>query len=271
MNFFQQIDGLREKAIVFFAILFLIFGGYFGYQEYRKKNIAEFDAEIIESDFERKIPSRCEGSEWVEFPKYEKVGNAEKFAKETVIKMANPERFTDEDGSVVLVTDDRYSLAFFADKRVRVEGWMIGSSGEKSAYVQKIRCVGEESREDVRLQRQRVMQYIADNINVLALEKNRESPWRVQTFYFVDNQDVYVEYESPASIMEEAPYDARLWLVRIKESDRNIPVIETLAYIEEDPEDPEKNRVKYGSDMYANVTGMTVYEFDEESQKWMLQ
>jgi len=93
----------------------------------------------------------------------------------------------------------------------------------------------------------------------------------VGTFYFVSDTDLYVEYESSSSIREEAPYDAKLWLIRASNLDRDIPHIESLAYISEDPEDPQKDVVKMGEDLYRNQDNMSVYEYSDESKDWVLQ
>jgi hypothetical protein len=154
------------------------------------------------------------------------------------------------------------------DREVRIEGYDMG---EKGKYVQKVKCVGEESDKDIQAERRKLMNYISDNLDSIALEKSSKSPWQINSFYFVNNSDLYVEYESPESLGEEAQYDGHLWLIRATKLDRSIPEIETLAYIQEDDEDPAMNVLKVGEDLYKDTINMTIYEYDEDVAQWVLQ
>jgi hypothetical protein len=116
-----------------------------------------------------------------------------------------------------------------------------------------------------------LMNYIKDNINTLALEKAPKNDWQVETYYFINDTDLYVQYETSGSFMEEAPYDSHLWLIRVSHVKSGVPAIETLAYIEEDVEDPRKNVVKQGVDIYREAKNLTIYEFDADLNQWTLQ
>lgn len=262
---------LEQKIKLFLGVAIVILAGYFAYQFYQAKTLEEFNNEIVISDLEDKIPLQCESGEWTEFPDYSGTGKFPEFKGNVTLKMVGPDRFTNEDGSIVFTTDEKYSLAFFSDKALWVEGSELDSEKEKKVYVKKIKCVGKEADAEIQGQRQNLMRYINENIDSLALEKSPNGKWLVATFYFVNDTDLYVEYESAESILGDGPYDAHLWLIRVSKLERQVPVIETLAYIQEDEEDPEKNIVKQGTDIYADATGMATYEFNEDANRWVMQ
>lgn len=262
---------IKQKILVFLIIIVLIAGGYFLYQYYQKKTLSSFNSEVQMSDFEDKIPLQCESGEWTEFPDYAQIGNFPEFKGNATLKMQDSDNFTNEDGSVSLTTDETYSLSFFADKAVYLEGSDISAAGKKEIYVKRIKCVGKEANVDIQSQRQNLMNYISGNINNLALEKSAVDAWQINTFYFVNDSDLYVEYESLGSVGGDEPYDGRLWLIRAAKLERPAPVIETLAYIQEDENDPDKNILKQGTDIYKDATGMATYEFDTDANKWVMQ
>jgi len=255
-----------SKYFVFFLAAVILTAGFRAYKSYDLKQL------VIEDKmdaFEEKIPLSCENGEWVIFPDLKNSEKYQKFAGNTKLSYSNDgEKFSSEDKSRSFVTDENYSLSFFADRDVRVEGY---ETGENETYVQKIKCVGVEANKDIQNQRRNLMNYISKNINSLALEKSEESQWQVETFYFINENDLYVQYESEKSFMEESPYDSHLWLIRATKLERNIPVIETLAYIQENFDDPDKNIVKQGEDLYKDVKNMTIYEFDDDAGQWILQ
>jgi hypothetical protein len=241
------------------------------YTLYQKKQDAEFAQEVQISDFEDAIPSQCENGEWTEFPEYTQSGNFSEYKGNANIKNILGKEFTNQDGSLSFTTDKNYSLTFFVDREVRIEGVDVGTPSKKNIYVKRIKCVGKEANKDIRSERQNLMTYISNNISSLAMEKSHGSAWQVQTFYFVNDTDVYVEYESLGTLGGESPYDARLWLIKASRMDGSVPIIETLAYIQEDENDPDKNVVKVGQDLYKDADNMTVYEFDSEKKIWTLQ
>lgn len=264
-------NSLKQKIITFAVILILVATGYFAYQYYQEKTLDNFNSDVQMSDFESKLPLQCEKGEWTEFPEYAKSGNFSQFSGNATLKMQNPDQLTNADGSTSFTTDENYSLSFFADKAVRIEGLDISTGDKKEIYVKRIKCVGEEANHDIQSQRQNLMNYINANINTLALEKSSNSGWRINTFYFANDKDLYVEYESPESIGGDKLYDGHLWLIRATKLERPIPVIETLAYIQEDENDPDKNILKQGNDLYKTSTGMATYEYDDDAKQWVMQ
>lgn len=256
---------LNKYCFIFLGTALVVFG-FFGYQAYSNKQAVHND--VIDS-FEESIPAKCENGEWIEFPDLEKPEQYEKFVGNDRLKYdEKKEVFDGADGARTFSTDANYSLFFFMDRDVRIEGYALRDS---EIYVKKIKCVGVETNKDVLQARRKLMNYVKDNINTLALEKGPKNDWVVETFYFINDTDVYVQYESESSFEDDSLYDSRLWLIRASELDRDIPVIETLAYIQEDAEDPEKNIVKQGKDLYADAKNLTIYEFDEDANQWMLQ
>lgn len=267
----EYIKRKKQKIIVFGLLIILAAAGYFLYTLYQKKAVAESAKEEIVDEVENKFPAQCENGEWIEFPDYAEKGKALDYKENAGIKMTKDEEFTNEDGSVFLTTDRDYSLFFFVERDVRVEGVDISTDKKTEVYVKRIKCVGKEANKDIQAERQKLMRYISGNINAIAPEKAQNDDWQVATFYFYNDSDIYVEYESMSSVAEDVSYDGRLWLIRATKLERPVPVIETLAYIHEDAEDWEKNVVKIGEDLYSDADNMTVYEYEEEVKKWVLQ
>lgn len=254
------------KYIIIFIGILIVYLGFHFYGIYEERQIVK---EAVIEEVEEKIPQNCENGEWVTFPDLENSAKNEKFAENIRIKyVEEKEIFSNEDGSKTFTTDKKYSLFFFIDRDIRVEGYKLS---ENEIYVQKIKCVGVEANKDIQSQRRKIMDYVSRNINSLALEKSDNGQWQVGTFYFANDADLYVQYETEKSFMEEAPYDSHLWLIRVSKLDRDVPVIETLAYIEENAEDPEKNILKKGEDLHKDVKNLIIYEFDEEANQWVLQ
>lgn len=262
--------GFLRRAYSRYGMLLLaavvLVAGFYAYKSYSAKQIEEED---VLDTFDEAIPAQCENGEWIVFPDPDNKGKYAKFSENAKIKYAEAgNKFTSEDGSKIFLTDKNYSLFFFMDRDVRIEGYDMGGQGK---YVQKIKCVGEEANKDIQDQRRHLMDYISGNIDSIALEKSSQSPWQINSFYFVNGTDLYVEYESPESFSEDAPYDGRLWLIRATKLDRSVPRIETLAYIQEDAEDPDKNIIKVGEDLYRDNKNMTIYEYDDDAKRWALQ
>ncbi|MBA4317851.1 MAG: hypothetical protein C0412_05575 [Flavobacterium sp.] len=259
VSYFQNKYALLLGAAILIA-------GFFGYQAYSTKQLEREDAmETLEESFSLK----CENGEWIEFPELQNFKQYEKFSGNAELKYdEKKDIFTDANGTQIFSTDKGYSLSFFMDRDARIEGYKIKDS---EIYIKKIKCVGKEADRDILQTRRKLMNYVRDNINTLAPEKTSKGDWQVGTFYFVNDTDAYVQYESEGSFVEEAPYDSHLWLFRVYGSDRNIPSLETLAYIQENPEDPGENIVRYGKDLYKDVQNMMIYEFDDEANQWVLQ
>lgn len=264
MNKFKKY--FKHKFILFLLGAAVLTAGFFGYQSYTNKQAIV--SEVIDT-FEENIPAQCEKGEWIEFPDIANPTQYEKFIGNAKLQYdEQQDTFLGAEGEPIFTISDGYSLWFFMDRDVRIEGYQVK---DNEVYIKKIKCVGAESDQNMLQMRRKLMNYITKNINTLALEKATKNDWQVETFYFTNDTDVYVQYESEGSFMEEAPYDSRLWLIRASKMDRNIPMIKTLAYIQEDAEDPEKNILKQGEDIYAEAKNLTIYEFDEDAKQWILQ
>jgi len=266
MTYVKHFKKKKKKYPFVFIVAIALIAGFLIYDYYGRE---QWEKENVIDAFEEKFPSRCENGEWVEFPILADFEQYEKFVGNEKIKYEEQKSiFSSADGEKIFLVDEKYSLSFFMDRETRIEGRKIK---DNEIYVEKIKCVGAEADKKTVGERKKLMDYISGNINSLALEKALKNDWVVGTFYFVNDSDLYVQYESEGSFAEEAPYDSRLWLMRVSKMDRSIPVIETLAYIQEDAEDPEKNVIKQGEDLYANSKNLTIYEFDEDANGWVLQ
>jgi hypothetical protein len=257
---------LKDEYIFLFLGALIVAVGVFGYSKYSFQQLAQED---VVDTFEESIPAQCENSVWIEFPEMKNANQFEKFVGRDKLKYEeSTDAFSGINGGRIFSTDNNYSLSFFMDRDVQMEGYVL-KNGE--IYVKKVKCVGIETNKDVLQSRRNLMGYVRDNINTLAPEKPASGDWQVETFYFVNDTDVYVQYETEGSFMEEAPYDSHLWLIRASKLETATPTIETLAYIAEDAEDAQKNVLKSGQDIYSDVKNMTIYEFDADANQWILQ
>jgi len=216
------------------------------------------------------IPVQCEKGVWTEFPDLLNSSQYKKFSSEEKLNYNNNKNIFvgTINTNKLFVTDKNYSLDFFRDRDVQVEGYGLENN---NIYIKKIKCVGIEADKNIIQSRKALMNYMQNNINKLAIEKAPQNDWQVETFYFVNNTDVYVQYETTGSILGESPYASRLWLVQVSDMNKAIPSIRTLAYIQEDAEDPLKNIIKQGVDLYKDVKNLTIYEFDANLKQWVLQ
>jgi hypothetical protein len=256
----------KDETIFLFLGAIIVAVAIFGVADYFYKQSSE--EEVVEV-FDEYLPAKCENGNWIEFPDPAEKEKIQEFKGQEKLKYDEAkEFFSGEDGTRVFLTDERYSLFFFIDRKIEIEGYQLKDG---AVYIKKAKCVGIEADRDVLSKRRNLMTYIRDNINDLVPEKAPNNDWQVETFYFATDTDVYVQYESEGSFMEEAPYDSRLWLVRVTNQNQVVPTIETLAYIIEDAEDSARNVVKEGVDLYKEMANMIIYEFDEEFNQWVLQ
>lgn len=259
-------SNLYNKHTFIFLGMAVLVVAFFGYQSYSKKQAVKAD---VTDAFDEEAPAKCENGGWIEFPDIQKPESYEKFEGNVKLKYDDKKNtFASEDGTKIYSTDKNYSLLFFMDRDIWLEGYTLTDA---EVYVKKLKCVGEEANKDTIDARRRLMNYIRDNINTLALEKAPKGDWQVETFYFANDTDFYVQYETEGSFTEDAPYDSHLWLIRATKLERDVPAIETLAYIQQNQDDPEKNIVKQGEDLYKDVKNLTIYEFDEDANQWVLQ
>jgi hypothetical protein len=265
MNNFKK-TYLKDEYIFLFLGAAIIAIAVFGFSDYSFKKVVK---ENKSDTFDENIPFRCENGDWIEYPDLVNPDQYEKFTGQEKFKYDEGKNiFVSADGARKFSTDKDYSLFFFIDRDTQAEGYRMKND---EIFVKRIKCVGAEADKDVLQERRKLMNYVRDNINTLALEKAPGNDWQVMTFYFAADNDVYVQYETEGSFMEEAPYDSHLWLIRATDLDRDIPTIRTLAYIQEDMEDSNKNIVKQGEDLYRDAKNMTIYEFDDEANQWVLQ
>jgi hypothetical protein len=256
----------KDEQVFLFLGALIVAVGVFGVSDYFFKQTVKED---VVDTFDENIPLLCEKGNWIEFPDVKDASQYGKFSGSGKLEYdEGKDVFTDADGGQTFSTDQDYSLFFFVDRDVQMEGYRLDSD---KVYVKRIKCVGAEADKDILRGRRNLMDYIANNINSIAPEKAPGNDWQVETFYFVSGTDLYVQYETPGSFVEESPYDSHLWLIRASDLDSGVPKIETLAYIQEDAEDAAKDIVKQGTDLYKDNKNMTIYEFDSDANQWILQ
>ncbi|HCP08965.1 MAG TPA: hypothetical protein DIT25_04175 [Candidatus Moranbacteria bacterium] len=223
--------------------------------------LAEHRTELTESDiFESDLASRCEKMEWIDFPS-DLAGDEGNYAGKII---QTGEKFKNEKGDMEFSVNKEYSLSFFDQKTVELKG-ILKSPAE--IYVQRIRCSGEEFRPEQVADRQKIMEYVAKNITTIIGKKPLKGEWEAQMFYFIDNKNFYVNFDSEID-GDEDYYEEGLLLLNIAGNDPRYD-FKKLAYLVPD-EKEDRFKVIEGSDLFAGRKDALIYEFDPESERWAL-
>jgi len=251
----QEVKINLPKILIYGLLSAIILYGLFIFINERSDKVSESD--IFEADFSK----NCEAGKWISFP-----GDANKPNDSYKGKLILNEEgnLISEDGSRAFIVPEEYSLNYFTNRKVEIEG---NKKSDREIQVQKIRCIGEETKPENVAFRRNLMNYAASNINNIAPEKPRKGKWAAEEFYFVDNNNFYVFYSSYDENDEDYEED-RLLLLRARE--KNNPFgIEQLAYIIPSNED-EEAEVKFGEDIYKNQKDIIIYEYDDNEEQWLL-
>lgn len=242
------------KIIIYLIIAF--FAAYGGYALFQAES--EDKKNPTTESWKNTIPAACESGQWIDVSLNNNDAAKESF-KEQVKLMAKGKKISDESEKISFSADDEEKLAYFAGKKVVVRGIKIDND---EVGVEKIKCIGAEADVEELSARRNVMNYISRNINALAPKESLGGDWTVSGFYFVDESNVYVEYEQASPIAgikeEKKTNDIYLWPVKISKLERTTPIIEGLSY-------PKKNNES------VDIQNLSAYKFDNLKKQWKLQ
>ena len=241
--------------------------------------VSEGEADdLLEIEDEEEIENfdeLCQNGEWFEISEAE--GETKLISGKFRLAYSGDEDFQEfadysyflekSDGNIAVTGNDVGILDYFENREVEIKG-VIGEGAAKEIKLVQIRCAGSETDKNLIAGREKLMNYINDNINSIAPEKAPYQEWEVDTIEFVDENNVYVEYYDIAEDDEDS--DAgdedtyKRILLRISGSDGDYDQ-EVLAYWVVEDDDYKLER---GEDKFENEEDTYLYQYDEESERW---
>lgn len=252
----QEVKINATKILIYGLLSAVVLYGLFIFISERSDKVSESD--ILEADFSK----NCEAGKWISFP-----GDANEPDDSYKGKLiwGEDENMISEDESRAFVVSEEYSLDYFANRKVEINGIKIS---DRETKVQKIRCIREETKPENIEFRRNLMNYVTGSINNIAPEKPQKGEWIAEEFYFVDNNNFYVSYSSYDEDDEDYGEDGLL-LLRARE--KNSPFgVEQLAYIIPSSDEDGEAEVKLGEDIYKDQKDIVIYEYDDDESQWML-
>lgn len=252
----QKVKINLTKILIYGLLLAVILYGLFIFISERSDEVSESD--IFEADFSK----NCEMGKWISFP-----GDANESNDNYKGNLVWSEKgnITSENGNRNFVVSEEYSLDYFANRKVEIEG---SKKNDREIQVRRIRCIGEETKPENIEFRRNLMDYVAGSINNIAPEKPQKGKWAAEEFYFVDNNNFYIAYSSYDEDDEDYE-ESGLLLLRARE--KNSPFgIEHLAYIIPSSDEDEEAEVKSGEDIYKDRKDIVIYEYDYDEDQWLL-
>jgi hypothetical protein len=243
------------------VVLIIVLGAYGLFIYFREQKNGLSESDILEASFSQK----CEAGEWIEFPSDKKYELPEDYNGKVIFN--DSEKPVSEDGKISFAVASGYALDYFSSRTVEIQG-AKSANDSQAIFVNKIRCAGEETKKETIDYRQKMMDYLAKNINDLAPEKPHKSEWGVIGFSFVDNSNLYVDY-SAEDENDDNYYEEGTLLLRVNESESGFNV-ERLAHIIPSGGESEEDVVKEGEDIYKDREDLVDYEYDEDQGKWIM-
>jgi len=208
----------------------------------------------------------CESGKWVEFPidksSEKKFQEEAHFTGEVVDADMKKDELADKSKKNIFITHPDYSLFFYGGRKVEIIGNYIKRKNEKkNIYVHKIRCIGEESKNEVKKSRQEIMQHIAQHKEKILALSGHNINVEIDDISFVDDNIVYIDFFNDDS---EVEFECLL-LLEIKYLNNEFNIKKIAQY---DSKNEELQLVS-GKDNYINKK-KTAYEYDDDLERWVL-
>jgi hypothetical protein len=167
---------------------------------------------------------------------------------------------------IALTGKDLTKIDNFEDREVEVQG--VKSADAKSLEISQIRCAGKETDKNIITQRNKLLDYIAKNINSIAPKKAPYQKWTVDIVDIVDENNVYIEYYDTVEDDENSDVSAdtgRKILAEITANSDGSYSAKVLAYWEMGEDDYV---LKTGTDKFENVDEVTSFQYDSDAKTW---
>lgn len=159
---------------------------------------------------------------------------------------------------IALTGKDETKIDNFEDREVEAQG--VKAADGKSLEISQIRCAGKETDSNVISQRNKLLDYIAKNINSIAPKKAPYQKWTVDIVDIVDENNVYIEYYDTV----EADTSRKI-LVEMNAKPDGSYSAKVLAYWEMGTDDYV---LKSGTDKFENVEDVVSFQYDQDAKSW---
>lgn len=251
-------------AKIIIALVLIISVAYGLYLFFREQSVSMSSLDMEENEY----PVQCEQGSWIEFP-VKATGQKINFQGK-VHQQKNSDKMLSEDEKYIFSASEGRSLVFFNGHQVEVEAVAKKEGSEKKpqeAVVAKIRCIGQEAEQVVVTARKDIMNYVSDNISQLIQQNPKQGQWAVEEFAFVDNSNLYVYYYSDA--LDQQSSESGALLVNISGSGDYFKVKELARLVPAESEEDEDKVIK-GEDIFKDNTDLVHYQFDDETEQWLM-
>ncbi len=247
---------ITRFCINFLLLVVFLYGAFIFIVE-RSKGFSKSD--IFEADFSK----RCESGEWIDLASGGQVDFSKSYRGNLV--WGKKEELSSNGENYARVVPGKYSLDYFIGKEVEVMGVTKGPE----VHIQKIRCIGEETKPEIIKFRRDLMGYVSINIDEIAPEKPQKGKWIIDEFYFINGNNFYVSYFSSSEEAEEYE-ENRLLLLRAQDKKSESFEIKQLAYILPSIDGRTEAEVISGDDIYKDEKSVAIYEYDYDEGEWLL-
>jgi len=174
--------------------------------------------------------------------------------------------FLEGSEKIALTGKDETKIDNFEDREVEAQG--VKATDGKSLEIFRIRCAGKETDKNVIGQRNKELDFIAKNINLIAPKKAPYQKWTVDMVDIVDENNVYIEYYDTVEDDENSNVEtdtSRKILVEMGAKPDGSYSAKVLAYWEMGEEDYV---LKTGTDKFENVQDVTSFQYDPDAKSW---
>lgn len=229
----------------------------------------ESDLDEEEQDFN----AQCESGEWQKIAdvqgetatasgKLRRIYPDDESAKE----FAGYQYFVEGKERIPVGGSNLSKLDYFEDREVEIEG--VKSVDGRSINASRVRCAGVETDKNIIVNRTKLMNWLAANINSVAPRKAPYRKWTVDIVDFVNENNLYVEYydtiEDDGNSDVSADTSRKILLEVSPKSDGNYNS-RVLAYWEMGEDDYV---LKSGTDKFEDVEDTYSYQYDPEEKSW---
>ncbi len=212
-----------------------------------------------------RMASECENGTWTELPANKKIRTAESDEKASFSGVISTDMrngvMKNENRDLIFTTSKNFSLIFYDNREVEIDGRYDNASDRRSIFVEKIKCIGKEANSDIRTIRQDMMQYISHNKDNIIMRTNAKNAFDIEDITFVDDNVVYIYFVQKQ--VDDSPQ--MLLLLRIDENNGAYVSQKLAEYALID----HKFKLIDGVDLYTHFRKST-YEYNKNLKKWVL-
>ena len=228
--------------------------------------LAIYDDKYTKNDeITARMALECENGSWMELSSDKNLKTAESDEKATFSGVITTDMrdgiMKNKDRNLTFATDKNFSLIFYDNREVEIVGRSENSLDKGVIYVDRIKCIGKEAREDIKTMRQDMMQYISQNKENIISGTTSNMAFDIEDITFVDDNVVYVYF-----VQKQIDNGHQmLLLIQLDGSNGTYASKKLAEYSLID----HKFELIEGVDVYTHSRQST-YEYDENLKKWLL-